>query len=233
MTAQNHLLSSMPQALSDKLAPALKRVALSKGDRLHDPGESIDDIYFPLDCVLSITLIMEDGTTTETGIVGAREMIGVNAFMGGKETTQTAYIVRIAGSALKINADVLLNEFDCNKDLRDVLLGYTQAFIAQISQTTACNNLHNIEQRLARWLLEVQDRVEGDELALTHEFLAGMLGVRRAGISQAAQVLQERGVIRYHRGHIQILDRSMLETFSCECFQAVKAEYDRLLGTKT
>lgn len=231
MTAQNRLLSSMPEGLSDKLAPALKRVALQRGDRLHDPGEPIHDIYFPLNCVLSITLTMSDGTVAETGIVGAREMIGVNAFMGGRETTQTTYIVQVAGSAMKIDAEILLNEFDRNKDLRDVMLRYTQAFIAQISQTTACNSLHKIDQRLARWLLEVHDRVEGDELELTQEFIADMLGVRRAGVTQTAQALQERGVIRYHRGHIHILDRSRLETSACECFQTVKDEYDRLLST--
>lgn len=228
---QNRLLNVMPQALSEKLAPALKRVTLQRGDRLHDPGETINDLYFPLDCVLSITITMRDGTTAETGLVGAREVIGINAFMGGRETTQTTYIVQIAGSALKIDAQILLKEFDRNKDLRDVMLRYTQAFIAQISQTTACNSLHRIEQRLARWLLEVHDRVEGDELDLTQELMADMLGVRRAGVTQAAQKLQESGLIHYHRGHVHILNRSGLEGFACECFQTVRDEYDRLLGT--
>lgn len=231
MTAQNCLLSAMPDTLSKKLAPALKRVALEKGDRLHDPGETIYDIYFPLDCVLSITLTMSDGTTAETGMVGRREMIGVNAFMGGRETTQTTYIVQVEGNAMKIDARLLREEFDCNKDLRDVMLRYTQAFIAQISQTTACNSLHKLEQRLARWLLEVHDRVEGDELNLTQEFIADMLGVRRAGVTQTAQVLQESGLIRYQRGHIHILNRAGLECYACECFHTVKDEYDRLLGT--
>lgn len=221
----------MPDTLSKKLAPALKRVALEKGDRLHDPGETIYDIYFPLDCVLSITLTMSDGTTAETGMVGRREMIGVNAFMGGRETTQTTYIVQVEGNAMKIDARLLREEFDCNKDLRDVMLRYTQAFIAQISQTTACNSLHKLEQRLARWLLEVHDRVEGDELNLTQEFIADMLGVRRAGVTQTAQVLQESGLIRYQRGHIHILNRAGLECYACECFHTVKDEYDRLLGT--
>lgn len=231
MTTQNRLLNAMPQALSAKLAPDLKRVTLQRGDRLHEPGETIYHIYFPLDCVLSITITMRDGTTAETGLVGMREAIGLNAFMGGKETTQTTYIVQIAGSAMKIDAQILLQEFDRNKDLRDVMLRYTQAFIAQISQTTACNSLHKIEQRLARWLLEVHDRVEGDELGRTQEFMADMLGVRRAGVTQTAQKLQESGLIHYNRGHIQILNRSGLEAFACECFQTVKDEYDCLLGT--
>jgi len=145
---------------------------------------------------------MSDGSTAETGIVGKREVVGVNAFMGGRETTQTEYIVQIAGSAIKVDAQPLREEFDRNKKLRDVLLSYTQALIAQLSQTTACNRLHNLEQRLARWLLEAQDRIDSDELKLTQEFLSGMLGVRRAGVTQAAQKLQENGFIRYNRGHV-------------------------------
>lgn len=230
MTDQNRLLSVMPQALYGKFAPYLKRVDLQRGDRLHEPGEMITDFYFPLDCVLSITLTLSNGTTAETGLVGKREVIGINAFMGGRETTQTTYIVQVPGSALKINAQILREEFDCNKDLRDVMLRYTQAFIAQLSQTTACNSLHKLEQRLARWLLEVHDRLEKDELSLTQEFIAEMLGVRRAGVTQTAQQLQQEGLIRYQRGHVHILNRSGLEAFACECFQTVKNEYDRLLG---
>jgi CRP-like cAMP-binding protein len=230
MATRNRLLDSLPQPLFEKLAPALKRVELPRGVRLHEPGETIYDLYFPLNCVLSITLTLSDGTTAETGLVGKREVIGINAFMGGSETTQTTYIVQIAGSALKIDAQVLLEEFDRNKDLRDVMLRYTQAFIAQISQTTACNSLHKLDQRLARWLLEVHDRVEGDELALTQEFIADMLGVRRAGVTQTAQTLQERNLIRYQRGHIHVLDRLGLEACACECFQTLREEYDRLLG---
>ncbi|MFN6496671.1 MAG: Crp/Fnr family transcriptional regulator [Nostoc sp. DedQUE01] len=221
----------MPQALSEKLAPDLKRVALQRGDRLHEPGETIYDLYFPLDCVLSITITMQDGTTAETGLVGMREVIGINAFMGGRETTQTTYIVQIPGNAMKIRAQILLEEFDRNKELRDVMLRYTQAFIAQISQTTACNSLHKLDQRLARWLLEVHDRVEGDEIDLTQEFMAHMLGVRRAGVTQTAQKLQESGLIDYHRGRVQVLNRSGLEAYACECFQTVRDEYDRLLGS--
>ncbi len=131
-----------------------------------------------------------------------------------------------------MDARPLLEEFDRNKDLRDVLLPYTQAFIAQISQTTACNRLHSLEQRLARWLLEVQDRVESNELRLTQEFISDMLGVRRAGVTQAAQKLQDSGLIRYTRGHVDILDLQGLEAGACECFRVVKDEYDRLLGEK-
>jgi CRP-like cAMP-binding protein len=232
MTAGNRLLAALSPELYEKLAPNLKRVSLEQGTILHHPGETIKYLYFPIDCLLSITITMNDGSTAEAGMVGNREVIGVNAFMGGRETTQTQYIVQIAGSAIKADARPLLEEFDRNKDLRDVLLRYIQALIAQISQSTGCNSLHNLDQRLARWLLEAQDRVDSDDLKLTQESIAHMLGVRRAGVTQAAQKLQERGLIRYHRGHVQILEQQGLEALSCECFSVVRNEYDRLLGTK-
>ncbi len=232
MATENHLLSVLPREVYEKLAPNLKQVSLERGTILHHPGETIEALYFPIDCLLSITITMNDGSTAEAGVVGNREVIGVNAFMGGRETTQTEYIVQIAGSAIKVDARPLLEEFDCNKELRDVLLRYTQALIAQISQTTDCNSLHVLDQRLARWLLESQDRVDSDDLKLTQEFISHMLGVRRAGVTQAAQKLQERGLIRYHRGRVQILDQQGLEAVSCECFRVLREEYDRLLGVK-
>jgi CRP-like cAMP-binding protein len=232
MVTENRLLAALPREVYKKLAPNLKRVSLKQGTILHHPGETIKALYFPIDCLISITVTMNDGSTAEAGMVGNREVVGVNAFMGGRETTQTEYIVQIAGTALKADAQPLLEEFDRNKELRDVLLRYTQALIAQISQTTGCNSLHVLDQRLARWLLESQDRIDSDDLKLTQEFLGHMLGVRRAGVTQAAQKLQEKGLIRYHRGHVQILDRQGLEAVSCECFRVLREEYDRLLGGK-
>lgn len=232
MTTENHLLAALPREVYEKLAPNLKRVSLERGTILHHPGQTIEALYFPIDCLLSMTVTMSDGSTAEAGMVGNREVIGVNAFMGGRETTQTEYMVQIAGSAIKADAQPLLEEFDRNKKLRDVLLRYTQALIAQLSQTTGCNSLHQLEQRLARWLLEAQDRVDSDDLKLTQEYIAHMLGVRRAGVTQAAQKLQERGLIRYHRGHVQILDQQGLEASACECFRTLREEYDRLLGAK-
>lgn len=232
MITENRLLATLPRELYKKLAPNFQRVSLEQGTILHHPGQAIKTLYFPIDCLLSITITMNDGSTAEAGMVGNREVIGVNAFMGGRETTQTEYIVQIAGSAIKVEARPLLEEFDRNKELRDVLLRYTQALIAQISQTTGCNSLHVLDQRLARWLLEAQDRIDSDDLKLTQEFLGHMLGVRRAGVTQAAQKLQERGLIRYHRGHVQILDQQGLESVSCECFRVLREEYDRLLGEK-
>ncbi len=196
MTAKNHLLAAFPREVYEKIAPNLKHVSLERGKILHHPGEAIRDLYFPIDCALSITITMSDGSTAEAGVIGNREVLGVNAFMGGRETTQTEYIVQIAGSAMKAEAWALRDEFDRNKELREVLLRYTQALIAQISQTTACNRLHTLEQRFARWLLEAQSRVENDELKLTQEFPRHMLGVRRAGVTGAAQKLQESRIIR-------------------------------------
>lgn len=232
MPRENRLLAILCRDLYAKLAPNLKQVSLEQGKILHHPGETIKHLYFPIDCLLSITVTMLDGATVEAGLIGNREVIGVNAFMGGRETTQTEYIVQMAGSAMKIDAELLLEEFDRNKNLRDVLLRYTQALIAQISQTTGCNSLHVLDRRLARWLLEAQDRVDSKDLKLTQEFIGHMLGVRRAGITQAAQKLQQKGLIRYQRGHVHILDQQGLEASSCECFKVLREEYDRLLGGK-
>lgn len=232
MVIENRLLTALPREVYEKLVPNLRQVSLEQGKILHYPGEIIKALYFPINCLLSITITMNDGSTAEAGMVGNREVIGVNAFMGGRETTQTEYVVQMAGHAIKVDAQLLLEEFDRNKGLRDVLLRYTQALIAQLSQTTGCNSLHVLDQRLARWLLEAQDRINSDDLRLTQEFLCHMLGVRRAGVTQAAQKLQERGLIRYHRGHVQILEQQELEAASCECFMVLREEYDRLLGGK-
>jgi CRP-like cAMP-binding protein len=205
---------------------------LKQGQRLYEPGETIKEIYFPIDCLLLITITMSDGTVVETGMVGSREMLGINVFLGGGETTQSESAVQIPGSAIKADAQVWRKEFDCNQELRNVLLSYAQAFIVQVSQTAACNRAHLLEHRLARWLLEAQDRINSNELRLTHEFIATMLGVRRAGVTQAAQNLQDRGLIRYSRGRIHILNQGGLEAFSCECFRTVKNECDRLLGIR-
>jgi len=232
MSLGNRLLAVLPGETYDKLTPHLEEVWLERGKILHHPGETIENLYFPLDCLISITVTMRDGSTAEAGMVGNREVCGINAIMGGRETTQTEYIVQIAGSAIKVPARPLLKEFDRTKKLRDVLLSSTQALIAQISQTTTCNSLHVLEQRLARWLLEAQDRIDSDDLKLTQEFISHMLGVRRAGVTQAAQKLQDRDLIEYNRGHVKILDQKGLEATSCECFVTLREEYDRLLGSK-
>lgn len=229
---RNRLLDSLSQESYERFASELELVSLPQGEILHLPDEIIQDVYFPLSCLLSITTTMRDGTTAETGVVGNRELLGINAFMGGRETTQTEYIVEIAGEALKMSAERLRQEFHTNQEVQEVLLRYTQAFIAQISQTTACNRLHVLEKRFARWILEAQDRIDRSQVNLTHEFIAEMLGVRRAGVTQAAQKFQEQGLIQYSRGKIKILDQPGLEAAACECFFVVRDEYDRLLGEK-
>lgn len=230
--AYNRLLDVLPPKLYEQFFPRLTTISLAQGEMLHFSGEVIQDLYFPIDCLLSITITMENGDTAETGVIGNREVLGVNAFMGGRETTQTDYVVQIGGRVVKMDATAFREEFDRNPELRSIFLTYTQAFIAQISQTTACNSLHTLEQRLGRWLLEAHDRVESHDIDLTQQFLSEMLGVRRAGVTQAAQKLQDDGLVTYRRGHIHICDRDGLENASCECFRRVRNEYDRLLGQK-
>ena len=233
MNIKNLLLDSLPRDVYERIEPRLKSVSLSRGKVLHSPGEEIRDLYFPTTCMISITVTMSGGQTVEVGVIGNREVVGINAFMGGRETTQTEYVVQIPGDALRIAADPLKDEFNRNTEMRDVMLKYTQALIAQISQNVACNRLHDMDERCARWLLEVRERVGSDEFPLTHEFIAEMLGVRRAGVTVAAGNLKEKGFIEYSRGRIKIIDVQGLESASCECYAVVKEEYDRLLSLES
>ena len=232
MTIKNLLLARLPRDVYARIEPDLKPVSLPRGEVLHRPGEEIQDLYFPTTCMISITVTMRGGKTVEAGAIGRREVVGINAFMGGRETTQTEYVVQIPGDALRIAAAPLKEEFDRSTEMRDVMLKYTQAMIAQISQNVGCNRIHGLDERCARWLLEVRERVESDEFPLTQEFLAEMLGVRRAGVTEAALRLKGRGLIDYTRGHIQITDVRGLEAASCECYLVLKEEYDRLLGAR-
>jgi CRP-like cAMP-binding protein len=232
MIAENQILSALSPDVFNRLAPHLTQIKLEQGEIVHRPGDPLEYFYFPLDCLFSVTLTMQDGATAEVGMVGNREVLGINALMGNSETTQTTYIVQVAGSTMKIGVQIVRDEFNRNGELHDILLRYTQAFLAQVSQTAACNSLHVLEQRLARWMLETQERIGSNDLPLTQEFIAVMLGVRRAGVTLAAQKLQERGLIQYRRGHVRILDQAGLEASACECFRSIKQEYDRLLGEK-
>ena len=225
----NRLLISLPDDAYQRIAPHLEQMSLKRGHVLHRPGQDIRDLYFPLDCLISVTVTMRDGRTAETGVVGRREVVGINAFMGGRETTQTEYVIQVDGSAVRVAADPLLDEFNVNAALRQVLLRYVQAMFAQVTQNAACNGLHSMEQRLARWLLEVRDRIGTDELRLSHEFISEMLGVRRAGITGLSQRFVERGLIAQSRGLTRILDGDGLEQVSCECYRVIREEYDRLL----
>ena len=180
--------------------------------------------------MISITVTTQNGSTIEAGTVGSREVAGINAFMGGAETTQTEYICQLPGKVYKIAAAPLKLEFDRNTEMRDVMLKYTQALIAQISQNVACNRLHNLQQRCSRWLLEVRDRVQSDEFPLTQEFIAQMLGVDRVSVTSSMGLLRDEGVIEYVRGNISITGLEALKEKSCECFFVLQEEYTRLLG---
>jgi CRP-like cAMP-binding protein len=230
---RNRLLAALPDEAYDRIEPNLERISLKNGIVLHKPGEEIRDLYFPIDCLISITVTMQDGRIVETGVVGSREVVGINAFMGGRETTQTEYIVQVAGDALRIDAAPLREAFDRDKKVRDVFLKLTQAMIAQVSQTAACNSLHLLEKRYARWLLEVQDRIQSDELRLTHEFMSEMLGVRRAGITELAGKFERDGLTKEGYRWTRIIDRDRLEAASCECYAVLRDEYERLLGSSS
>jgi CRP-like cAMP-binding protein len=208
----------------------MRTVDLTQGQVLQRPGDVIQRVYFPLNCLISITVTMADGATTEAGIVGNREMVGINALMGGDELTRTEYITQEPGEAVMVAADPLRAEFDRSKPLRDVLLKFTQAYLAQVSQNVACNRQHDIKQRLARWLLECRDRIQTDNFHMSHTFISQMLGVRRAGITEAAGVLEKAGLIEGSRGAIRISDAGGLMGQSCECYWVLRDEYDRLLG---
>lgn len=227
---QNKLLEALPRDVYQQLQDKFERVSLQRGEVLHRPGERIRHLYFPLTCLVSITVTMRAGRTAEAGAVGSREVVGVNAFMGGFETTQTEYVVQVEGDALKIEAQPLLEAFDTNKGVRDVLLKYTQAFIAQVSQNAACNRLHNLEQRCARWLLEVRDRISSDDLRLTHEFIGEILGVSRPTVTQTLAAFDSRQMITVKRGLTRISDARALEAAACECYRVILDEFNRLLG---
>lgn len=227
---KNQLLKALSPELRQILISHWKYTTLEQGTVLHRPSEPINAVYFPLSCLLSITITMSDGRTAETGLIGNRGVLGINAFIDQQATTQTEYVVQVAGEAVQLEAAVAYKLFQEHSELRKIILGYNQVFIAQISQTTACNRLHSLEQRLARWLLEAEDGLNTTYIPLTHRFVAEMLGVRRAGVTEAAQKLQKLGSIQYRHGNIQILDRTLLESAACECFRVAKNEYDRLLG---
>ena len=232
MRKTNRILAALPRDVFARLEPLFETLSLPRGRVLHKAGEVIRDLYFPIDCMISITVTMRSGKTAETGVIGNREVAGINAFMGGRETTQTEYETQIAGTAIRLPAADLKNEFDNNRGVRDLLLKYTQAMLAQISQNAACNRLHTAEQRYARWLLEVRDRIQSEELQLTQEFAGDMLGLRRASVNQFSRIFEKRKFITRRRGLTDIIDGKALERVSCECYSFVKEEYDRLRGIR-
>ena len=227
----NRLLAALPEAEYQRLVPHLERVPLPLAQVFHKRGESIEYVYFPQGAIVSLISTAKEGSNVEVGLVGNEGMVGIPAVLGDNIATITA-MVQLAGSGMRMEASVLKSEFGRGGVLQSLLLRYTQALYALASQNAVCNRLHQLDERLARWLLLVCDLVGSNELPLTHEFISKMLGVRRAGVSEAAKSLQQAGLIRYHRGRISILNRHKLEAASCSCYGIIKGEYARLLGTE-
>ena len=227
----NRLLAALPDAEYQHLVPHLEYVPLPLKQVLYKRGESIEYVYFPHRAIVSLVSTAEEGSNVEVGLVGNEGMVGIPAALGDNIATTTAMVQR-EDSGMRMEASLLKTEFQQGGSLQNLLLRYTQALYAQTSQTAACNGLHQLDEKLARWLLLVCDRVESNELQLTQEFISQMLGVRRAGVTEAANRLQTAGLIRYTRGRITILNRQELEAASCSCYGIIKGEYDRLLGTE-
>jgi len=225
---QNHILDALPQPERERLFPHLKLVTLPLGKVLYESGDTLRHIYFPIDSIVSLLYVLKNGESAEIAVVGNDGAIGVALFMGGETTTNRA-IVQSAGSAYQLTGARLKEEFQRHGETLHILLRYTQALLTQMAQTAVCNRHHTVDQQLCRWLLLSLDRLSASELVMTQELIAGMLGVRREGVTEAAGKLQKLGVIKYSRGHINVLDRPRLERLSCECYAVVKKETDRLL----
>ena len=226
---QNHLLAALPAADYERLLPELELVALPLGVVLYESDGALDYVYFPTDSIVSLLYVMQDGASAEIAVTGYEGLIGIALFMGG-ETTPSRAVVQSAGSGYRLKAASLKREFDVGGALQHLALRYTQALITQMGQTAVCNRHHTVEQQLCRWLLLSLDRLPSNELTMTQELIANMLGVRREGVTEAAGRLQKAGLIEYSRGHIIVLDRAKLEARVCECYSVVKREYDRLLN---
>jgi CRP-like cAMP-binding protein len=226
---ENRLLAALPREEYERLVPHIEQVSFSLGEVIYESGGHLNHVYFPTTSIVSLLYTMENGASAEMGLAGNDGMVGIALFMGG-ETTPNRAVVQIAGGAVRMEAKVLQSAFAMGGHFQRLLLRYTQALITQISQTAVCNRLHSVEQQLSRWLLLSHDRVRSDELVMTQELIANMLGVRREGVNLAAGQLQDSQAIRYNRGHIKITNREKLEAKACECYRVVKDEFDRLLG---
>jgi CRP-like cAMP-binding protein len=226
---RNHLLVSLPAEEYTRLAESLELVPMLLGAMLYEPGEQLQYAYFPTTAIVSLHYVMESGAASETAGVGNEGMVGISLFMGG-DTTPGSAVVQTAGHAYRMPRRLLMLEFNRGGLVQALLLRYTQALMTQLGQAVACNRHHSIEQRLCRWLLFTLDRVSSRDLVITQELIAGMLGTRREGITEAAGTLQRAGAISNRRGHISVTDRSVLEARTCECYLAVRTEVDRLLN---
>ena len=229
MNVRNRLLAALPASVQARLTPNCEPVTLALGEVVYAAGATMRYVYFPIDCIVSLLNVLENGQSTEIAVVGNEGLVGAAAFMGGDRTPSEA-VVQSAGSAYRLAARQLMHEFDRHREMRVLVLRYIQALTAQMAQTAACNRHHAVEQQLCRWLLLSLDRLPTNQLTMTQELIANMLGVRREGVTEAAGKLQRSGVIEYSRGHIRVLDRGALEKLSCECYSVVKAETERLLS---
>ncbi|HEX8145473.1 MAG TPA: Crp/Fnr family transcriptional regulator [Pyrinomonadaceae bacterium] len=226
-STENRLLAALPREEYERLAPALEEVSLSLSQILFRPGDEIGHAYFPTTSIVSLLTDLEDGSGMEVGLVGREGLVGISVILGGSETKVAT--VQAEGRALKIRVDALREEFERGGALQNGLLRYTHALMTQISQSVVCNVRHPLPGRLARWLLMYHDRLGRDDFSLTHEFMANMLGVRRAGVSDVAYELQKMGFINYQRGHVRVINRKGMEEYACECYPMVKEKYDDFL----
>ncbi len=228
----NHLLATLPASEFDHIRPALERVSLTTGQVLHESGYEFEYVYYPTTALITLLYLTQSGTTVAVGMIGREGILGMEIFFGGNSAPSLA-VVQNAGIAYRMKAGAFRANCVATPVCRDSLLRYTQALITQVSQSAACNRFHSIKQRLARWLLESVDRLDANRLAMTHEQIAGLLGVRRESITTAAHDLSVLGLIKVERGSVMILDRAGLEFAACECYKVVSAEYRRLLGQRT
>ena len=225
---RNHLLTALPDSEWQRLQPLLEEVELPLGTVLYESGLTLSHVYFPTTAIVSLLYVLENGSSAEIAVVGNEGVVGISLFMGGASTPSRA-VVQSAGSGLRLKSQRVKEEFERSDAVKHLLLRYTQALITQMAQTAVCNRHHSLDQQLCRWLLLSLDRLEGDELVMTQELIANMLGVRREGVTEAALKLQAAGLISYARGHIKVLDRPGLEQRTCECYAVVRKEYQRLL----
>src|ERR1700730_9940826 len=225
---QNHLLGGLGEAVRDRIFADLQLVPMPLGRVLYESGDPLQHVYFPVDAIVSLLYVMENGSSAEISVVGNEGLIGIALFMGG-ETTPSRAIVQSAGFAYRLPAQQIKDEFHRNGEAQLLLLRYTQALITQMAQTAVCNRHHSVDQQLCRWLLLSLDRLASNQLVMTQELIANMLGVRREGVTEAAGKLQKLGVMRYSRGRITVLNRPELERLCCECYSVVKRETERLL----
>jgi CRP-like cAMP-binding protein len=225
---KNQLLAALPDLAWNRWRQQLESIELRLGQVLYEPGATLSHVYFPTTAIVSLLCATENGASAEIAVVGNEGIVGIALFMGGESTSSRA-VVQSAGRGFKLKAQLMKDEFALAGSVLHLFLRYTQALLTQMAQTAVCNRHHSIDQQLCRWLLTSLDRLEGNDLMMTHELIANMLGVRREGVTEIAQKLQAAGLIKYFRGHITVLNRFALKKRTCECYAVVKKEYDRLL----